>query len=58
MKTEKYDDKWSIATNDKGEKFWIDKENNKAYESNTGPSSVFGGTVGKERRDIVVVDKD
>jgi hypothetical protein len=54
MDTKKYDDKWSIATNDKGEQFWIDHENKKAYDTNTGPSSVIGGTVGKERKDIPV----
>ncbi len=52
MKTEKYDDKWSIATNEKGEQFWIDKEIKKAYDSTTH------GSVGKEKSDIVVDNKD
>lgn len=58
MKTEKYDDKWSIATNDKGEKFWIDNDNKKdyseSYKFNPGPAR-------KEKRNErseTVVNKD
>ncbi|MCP4155064.1 MAG: hypothetical protein GY757_45490 [bacterium] len=51
MVTKKYNDKWSIATDDKNKQIWIDRKKEKVYGADVM------GSVGKERKDVIVIDK-